>query len=147
MSPLITVKTLASWLGENALCILDATALLPGETSNPDEAFLKAHIPGSLRFDIDLFSDPESTQPHTVPSAARLALWASAAQHVWSFMIRATLPRPAGAGGWPDCLGMIRFLCWMAAFLPGNATISRLSKALRLRQRSSLTHAIPVLRG
>lgn len=71
MSPLITVTTLASWLGENALCILDATALLPGETSNPDEAFLKAHIPGSLRFDIDFFSDPESTQPHTVPSAAR----------------------------------------------------------------------------
>lgn len=71
MSPLITVKTLASWQSENALCILDATALLPGETSNPDEAFLKAHIPGSLRFDIDLFSDPESTQPHTIPSAAR----------------------------------------------------------------------------
>lgn len=71
MSPLITVKTLACWQGESPLCILDATALLPGETSNPDEAFLKAHIPGSLRFDIDLFSDPESTQPHTVPSAAR----------------------------------------------------------------------------
>lgn len=71
MSPLISVKTLASWQGENSLCILDATALLPGETSNPNDAFLQTHILRSLRFDSDLFSDPESTQPHTVPSAAR----------------------------------------------------------------------------
>ncbi|WP_212374405.1 sulfurtransferase [Acetobacter persici] len=73
MPPLISAQTLAAGLEKRTFCILDATALLPGETSNPDEAFLKAHIPGSLRFDIDLFSDPESTQPHTVPSAARFA--------------------------------------------------------------------------
>ncbi|GAN68974.1 sulfurtransferase [Acetobacter orleanensis] len=71
MSPLISVKTLASLQENPLLRILDATALLPGETSNPDDAFQKAHIPGSLRFNIDYFSDPESTQPHTAPSAAR----------------------------------------------------------------------------
>lgn len=63
MSPLISAQTLAAGLEKRTFCILDATALLPGETSNPGDAFLKAHIPGSLRFDIDLFSDPESTQP------------------------------------------------------------------------------------
>lgn len=72
MPPLITANALAALQDDRAtLCVLDATALLPGETCNPDEAFLKAHIPGSLRFDIDIFSDQESTQPHTVPSPAR----------------------------------------------------------------------------
>lgn len=71
MSPLISVKTLASLQETSALRVLDATALLPGESGNPDTFFLQTRIPGSLRFDIDLFSDPESTQPHTVPSAAR----------------------------------------------------------------------------
>lgn len=72
MSPLITVKDLLLLQKSTApLCVLDATTLLPGETRDPEEAFQAAHIPGSQRFDLAAFSDPESTQPHTVPSAAR----------------------------------------------------------------------------
>ncbi len=33
------------------------------------DEFLKEHIPGSIFFDIDKFSDPLGKFPHTIPSA------------------------------------------------------------------------------
>ncbi|MFT9458056.1 MAG: sulfurtransferase [Acetobacter orientalis] len=71
MSPLISVTALKERLSAPDLRILDATALLPGDAFNIQERFEQAHIPGSLYFDHDVFSDPESTQPHAVPTQAR----------------------------------------------------------------------------
>ncbi|MFT9206527.1 sulfurtransferase [Acetobacter orientalis] len=71
MSALISVTALKERLGAPNLRILDATALLPGDAFNIQECFEQAHIPGSLYFDHDVFSDPESTQPHAVPTQAR----------------------------------------------------------------------------
>lgn len=73
MSPLISTQKLAEMLGSSGVHVLDATALLPGETFNPQQSFAAAHIPGSRYFDIELFSDPESALPHTAPSAARFS--------------------------------------------------------------------------
>ncbi|WP_082782390.1 sulfurtransferase [Acetobacter senegalensis] len=71
MFPLLSVKELYETLPTGELRIFDATALLPGDTFNPYARFEQAHIPGSRYFDGDEFSDPESTQPHTVPTPAR----------------------------------------------------------------------------
>lgn len=71
MSPLISVASLQNRLKTENIRLLDATALLPGEAFNVQERFMQARLPGSLYFDIDVFSDPESTQPHAVPSQAR----------------------------------------------------------------------------
>ena len=70
MSPLISVAALQKHISDPKIHILDATTQLPGQNFNPREAFTGNHIPGSAYFDIDLFSDPESTQPHTAPGAA-----------------------------------------------------------------------------
>ncbi|MBR0559547.1 sulfurtransferase [Neokomagataea anthophila] len=52
---------------------LDASVLLPGQMGDLDADFRKSALPGARRFDIGVFSDPESALPHTVPSAARFA--------------------------------------------------------------------------
>ncbi len=75
MSPLISTVELARLLDRPpaGLVVLDATTTLPGETFDPDLVFRDAHVPGARRFDIDLFSDPDSSLPHMVPSQARFA--------------------------------------------------------------------------
>ncbi len=73
MSPLISGSFLHTLAQDTSVCFLDATTTLPGETFNPRENFTACHIPRSQYFDIDDFSDPQSTLPHTVPSAARFA--------------------------------------------------------------------------
>lgn len=72
MSPLLSVPGLKKLLSHtDTVRILDATALLPGESTNPKLGFQRGHIPTSAYFDIDVFSDPESSKPHTVPTPAR----------------------------------------------------------------------------
>lgn len=75
MSPLISTADLAARLAVPApgLVILDATTTLPGERLDPHAVFLQRHLPGARRFDIDSFSDPDSTLPHMVPSQGRFA--------------------------------------------------------------------------
>lgn len=70
-SPLLAAQDLLA--GTTAYVPLDASVLLPGQNGNPDAAFREARIPGARRFDIDVFADPESRLPHTVPGAARFA--------------------------------------------------------------------------
>lgn len=65
----------ADWLKENInapdVRVIDATwfapFLNPPETGH--EAYLKAHIPGAVFFNIDAIADPESDLPHTMPDA------------------------------------------------------------------------------
>lgn len=73
MFPLFSVNELSDTFSSENVRLFDATALLPGESFNPYTRFEQAHIPGSQYFDGDEFSDPESTQPHTVPTPARFA--------------------------------------------------------------------------
>lgn len=78
MGPLISTTELAARLDRSVadgdgLVILDSTTTLPGERFDPDAAFLEAHLPGARRFDLDLFSDPDSSLPHAVPSPGRFA--------------------------------------------------------------------------
>jgi len=69
-SPLVS----AQWLLENQsapdLRIIDATWFAPF-TNPPEtgrEAYMRAHIPEAVYFDIDEIADPDSDLPHTLPS-------------------------------------------------------------------------------
>lgn len=73
MPPLITPQALHGLLGSSRLVLLDSTALLPGDTFDPEAWFRDAHLPGARRFDIEAFSDPEGGLPHMVPSQGRFA--------------------------------------------------------------------------
>ncbi|MGV4876509.1 sulfurtransferase [Acetobacter indonesiensis] len=73
MFPLICAEELKHTISTSSVRILDATACLPGENFNPRQRFVDGHIAGSLYFDIEEFSDPDSTLPHTVPAPARFA--------------------------------------------------------------------------
>ena len=70
-SPLITAKDLLS-VG-TAYVPLDASVLLPGQKGDLDAAFRERRLPNARRFDIDVFADPDSPLPHTVPGAARFS--------------------------------------------------------------------------
>ena len=78
LPPLIDGAALASRLGRPSLVILDASAAKPGEAYDPATVFRAAHLPGAQVFDLDLFSDPDATFPHTVPSATRFGRLAGA---------------------------------------------------------------------
>ncbi len=73
MMPLITPHALYRMLESRNLVLLDSTAVLPGETFDPEQRFRHVHIPGARRFDVEAFSDPEGDLPHMVPSQARFA--------------------------------------------------------------------------
>jgi thiosulfate/3-mercaptopyruvate sulfurtransferase len=60
-------------LASGDVILLDATARLPGEQTDPEAAFLASRLPGARRFDIELFSDPEQSLPHMAPAAGRFA--------------------------------------------------------------------------
>lgn len=71
ISPLVDAATLISEVGR--FIPLDASVLLPGQKGDPAAAFAQRHLPDAQRFDIDVFADPDSPLPHTVPGAARFA--------------------------------------------------------------------------
>lgn len=71
ISPLVDAATLILEVGR--FIPLDASVLLPGQKGDPDAAFAERRLPDAQRFDIDVFADPESPLPHTVPGAARFA--------------------------------------------------------------------------
>ena len=75
---LVDSSTLRQRLGEPGLRILDATLWLPGEGRYAQAEFETAHIPGARLFDIEAFSDPDTTLPHMAPTAGRFAKLAGA---------------------------------------------------------------------
>ncbi|MDT3721752.1 3-mercaptopyruvate sulfurtransferase [Pseudomonas oryzihabitans] len=72
-SPLVTATWLQEQLGRTDLMILDASLYLPNEPQVADEIYRQQHLPGALRFDIEHFSDPDTSLPHMVPSVGRFA--------------------------------------------------------------------------
>lgn len=71
--PLVSTQWLANELGTPGLIVLDASAYLPNENRQADQEFLQGHIPGARFFDIEHFSDPETSLPHMVPAQGRFA--------------------------------------------------------------------------
>lgn len=67
--PLVSTEWLAAHLNDPRVKILDATFKLPGVLPLPKDDFLRAHIPGSVFFDVDAVSDHSSSLPHMFPSA------------------------------------------------------------------------------
>jgi thiosulfate/3-mercaptopyruvate sulfurtransferase len=84
MNPLVTVEWLNERLnspdnpdskGAPTLAILDATLPPVGVTPAPDVRgrYLAGHIPGSVYFDIEEFSDHATSLPHMLPSPEEFA--------------------------------------------------------------------------
>lgn len=71
--PLVNGQWLAERLNAPNLLVLDATLYLPNEHQSAWQHYLNAHVPGARFFDIELFSDPETHLPHTLPSQGRFA--------------------------------------------------------------------------
>jgi len=67
--PLVSTEWLAARLGDANVKIVDASFKLPGVTPLPIDDYLRAHIPGSVFFDVDAVSDHENPLPHMFPSA------------------------------------------------------------------------------
>lgn len=69
--PLVTVGWLKANIAAPDLRVVDATWFAP--FTNPPqtgrEAYLEAHIPGAVFFDIDQIADPDGAFPHTFPPA------------------------------------------------------------------------------
>ncbi|MCA0274841.1 MAG: 3-mercaptopyruvate sulfurtransferase [Proteobacteria bacterium] len=67
----------ADWLeqrlGTPGLSIVDASWYMPAQNRDARKEYDAAHIPGAVFFDQDLVVDPDSTLPHTMPSASLFA--------------------------------------------------------------------------
>ncbi|MDC3058743.1 3-mercaptopyruvate sulfurtransferase, partial [Litorivicinus sp.] len=68
---LVSVDWLLEHLDDSNLIVLDASYHLPTAKRDPDAEFVKQHIPGALRFDIDEISDHNSALPHMLPTTYR----------------------------------------------------------------------------
>lgn len=64
---------LAANLGAPGLRVIDASWYLPGAGRDAASEYAAGHIPGAVFFDLDASSDPRSTLPHMLPSAAEFA--------------------------------------------------------------------------
>lgn len=71
--PLVSTDALAARLGDPDLRVVDATWFLPTEPRTGREAYLAAHIPGAVFFDIDEIADRSSGLPHMLPSPQAFA--------------------------------------------------------------------------
>lgn len=69
--PLISADWLINNIQAPDLRIVDATWFAPflNPPQTGHQAYLRAHIPGAVYFDIDKIADPDSTLPHTFPPA------------------------------------------------------------------------------
>lgn len=66
---LISPHALAEHLGREGLSVVDASWYLPAQKRFGRPEFEAAHVPGAVFFDQDEIVDPDSTLPHTLPSA------------------------------------------------------------------------------
>ena len=71
--PLVDAAWLAAHLHDPDLIVLDASDYLPAEGKDGAALYRQAHVPGARFFDIELFSDPDTTLPHMAPTQGRFA--------------------------------------------------------------------------
>jgi thiosulfate/3-mercaptopyruvate sulfurtransferase len=67
--PLVTTDWLAAHLDDANVKVVDASFKMPGVLPLAKDDYLKAHIPGSVFFDVDAVSDHSNPLPHMFPSA------------------------------------------------------------------------------
>ena len=71
MKHVITSEKLFSIINDKGIKLLDSRWFLPTTKLYGIKEFEKGHIPNATFFDIDLFSDINSSLPHTIPSKLR----------------------------------------------------------------------------
>jgi thiosulfate/3-mercaptopyruvate sulfurtransferase len=70
---LVTPAWLFERLGDPSIVILDGSYYLPNAGRDADAEYRAAHIPGAIRFDIDVVKDRSSPLPHMLPEADEFA--------------------------------------------------------------------------
>lgn len=70
---LVDVAWLERHLGEDGLCVVDASWHLPTTGRDAGSEYLAAHIPRAVFFDIDRIADTDSGLPHMLPEAGHFA--------------------------------------------------------------------------
>jgi len=70
---LVTPAWLFERLGDPGIVILDGSYYLPAAGRDADAEYLAGHIPGAVRFDIDVVKDRESPLPHMLPEESEFA--------------------------------------------------------------------------
>ena len=71
--PLVSTAWLADHLDDPDVKIIDGSWRLPGGAEPARAAFLDAHIPGAVFFDLDAVADPDTDLPHMLPTATAFA--------------------------------------------------------------------------
>ncbi len=64
---LVSTQWLAERLGAPGLVVVDASFYLPQQNRNADAEFKAGHIPGAVRFDVEVIKDTASDLPHMMP--------------------------------------------------------------------------------
>jgi thiosulfate/3-mercaptopyruvate sulfurtransferase len=70
---LVTPQWLFERLGDPSIVVLDGSYYLPAAKRDADAEYAEAHIPGAIRFDIDVVKDKTSPLPHMLPEADEFA--------------------------------------------------------------------------
>lgn len=66
--PFVSTAWLQEHLNDSDLVVVDGSWYLPTQNRDPEAEFVAGHIPGAVRFNIDLVRDQSSTLPHMLPS-------------------------------------------------------------------------------
>ena len=64
---------LAERFGDPSIVVLDGSYYLPTHNRDAEAEYLDAHIPGAIRFDIDVVKDRSSPLPHMLPEPDEFA--------------------------------------------------------------------------
>lgn len=70
---LVSTDWLAAHLSDPNVIVLDGSYYLANAKRDAQAEYLAGHIPGALRFDIDVISDHANPLPHMLPSAEQFA--------------------------------------------------------------------------
>ena len=76
--PFVSTAWLQERLDDPDLVVVDGSWYLPTQNRDPNAEYLAGHIPGAVRFDIDMVKDPSSPLPHMLPSPEEFARTAGA---------------------------------------------------------------------
>jgi thiosulfate/3-mercaptopyruvate sulfurtransferase len=71
--PFVTTEWLHEFLSAPDIVVVDGSWYLPTFHRDPDAEYLAGHIPGAVRFDIDMVRDLDSPLPHMLPSPEAFA--------------------------------------------------------------------------
>jgi thiosulfate/3-mercaptopyruvate sulfurtransferase len=77
-SPFVTTAWLAERLDAPDVVVVDGSWYLPSMNRDPQAEYLEAHIPGAVRFDIDMVRDETSALPHMLPTPEQFGRQAGA---------------------------------------------------------------------